>query len=307
MQSMHSHHPPVITIVTPSYNQGEFIRQTIDSVLSQEYPGLDYQVRDGGSTDGTLSILKSYGDDLKWFSEPDRGQAEAINKGWKKATGEIVAWLNSDDQLCPGALTQVSAFFSEHPEVDILYGDCDCINKEGKTLMRYPTETFNYRKLVLTTINYIPQPTTFIRKRVLDKIGLLDETLHYGMDFDYWLRAGIEHRFEYLPTLLAKLRIHPKAKSSADLDKFGVELTKIYQQFFANPNLPAPLRMIQPQAMSNIYYRAADCSLGSGNLRQARQQAWKSWLYQPTRLRRLWVHLALGKLRKSQTDARHEK
>ena len=151
---------------------------------------------------------------------------------------------------------------------------------------------------MLTTLNYIPQPATFIRKRVLDKIGLLDETLHYGMDFEYWLRAGIEHRFEYLPALLAKLRIHPKAKSTADLDQFGVELTKIYHQFYANPNLPAPLRLIQAQAMSNIYYRAADCSFGAGNLRQARQQAWKSWRYQPARLRRLWFYLVLGKIGK---------
>ena len=137
---MENTHLPVITIVTPSLNQGEFIRQTINSVLSQDYPGVDYQVWDGGSTDATLSILKAYGDKLRWYSEPDRGQAEAINKGWKKATGEILAWLNSDDLLYPRALNQVSATFNEHPEVDILYGDCDCVDQDGKVLMRYPTE-----------------------------------------------------------------------------------------------------------------------------------------------------------------------
>jgi glycosyltransferase involved in cell wall biosynthesis len=286
---------PVISIVTPSYNQGEFIRQTIDSVLSQGYPRLDYQVWDGGSTDGTLAILKSFGEGLRWHSEPDRGQAQAINKGWAKAEGEILAWLNSDDMLCPGALNQAGAYFNEHPEVDILYGECDCMDRNGTVLMRYPTEPFDFRKLVLNTINYIPQPATFIRKRVLDKIGRLDETLSYVMDFDYWLRAGIEHHFAVLPARLAKLRIHPNAKSSADLGKFGAELIHIYHQFYATPNLPNSIRKIQPQAMSNIYYRAAGGAFEAGDLREARRFAWKSWQLNPIRLRRLWFNLVLGK------------
>jgi glycosyltransferase involved in cell wall biosynthesis len=288
-------HPPVISIVTPSFNQGEFIRQTIDSVLNQDYPRLDYQVWDGGSSDETLSILRSYGEGLRWQAEPDRGQAQAINKGWAMAKGDIVAWLNSDDLLQPGALSQVGTFFNEHPEVDILYGDCDCMDQNGTVLMPYPAESFDLRKLVLKTINYIPQPATFIRRRVLDKIGMLDETLHYVMDFDYWLRAGIEHNFAYLPAPLAKLRIHAQAKSSADLGRFGAELIKIYHQFFASPNLPDSLRRIRPRAMSNIYYRAAGGSFEAGDLRTARRYAWKSWLFYPVRLRRLWLKLVIGK------------
>jgi glycosyltransferase involved in cell wall biosynthesis len=295
---------PTITIITPSLNQGEYIRTTIDSVFSQDYPALEYQVRDGGSTDQTLQILRSYGDKLCWFSEPDTGQSNAINKGWQKSQGDIVAWLNSDDYLCPGVLNQIGAYFRDHPEVDVLYGDCDIIDQAGKVLLSYPTQPFDFANLVLSTVNYIPQPATFIRKRVLENTGYLDESLDYVMDFDYWLRAGKEHRFAYIHERLASLRTHDQAKSIASLGKFGKELVHIYEQFFDSPDLPEYIRSLKQRAMSNIYYRAADCSFWAGQLADARRCAWKSWQFFPTRLRRLWFYLAIGKFGRNLAEKR---
>jgi glycosyltransferase involved in cell wall biosynthesis len=296
---------PTITIITPTLNQGMYIKETIDSVLNQGYPALDYQVWDGGSTDQTHSILQSYGKNLCWISEPDRGQSNAINKGWLKSRGDIVAWLNSDDCSYPGALEHVGAFFSQHPEVDMLYGDCEIINEAGKFLQFYPTKPFDFEKLILHTENYIPQPAAFIRKKVLEDIGYLDETLNLVMDFDYWLRAGKAHQIVYIQKRLAQLRTHRQAKSIASLGNFGKELVFIYQKFFASPDLPDYIRPLKQRAMSNIYYRAADCSYWGRQLLDARRFAWKSWQFYPARLRRLWFYLALGKLGRNIADKKY--
>lgn len=286
---------PVITIITPSLNQGGFIKNTIDSVLTQDYPALDYQVRDGVSTDQTLQVLCSYGDRLRWFSEPDKGQANAINKGWQESQGEILAWLNSDDCLHPGALRKVGFFFRDNPDIDVLYGDCDLIDQSGNVLQLYPTQPFDFKNLVLLSVNYIPQPATFFRKRVLEHIGYLDESFNYVMDFDYWLRAGKAHRFVYIRERLASLRIHSQAKSISDLGKWGRELVLLYRKFFNSPDIPKPIRSLRRRAMSNIYYRAADCSFWAGQLAESRWYAWKSWLFYPIRMRRLWFYLVLGR------------
>ncbi len=285
---------PIITIITPTLNQGIYIKDTIDSVLYQNYPALDYQVWDGGSTDQTHSILRAYGENLCWFSEPDTGQSNAINKGWRKSQGDIVAWLNSDDCLYPGALQHIGAFFSQHPEVDVLYGDCEIIDQAGKFLQFYPTQPFNFEKLILVAENFIPQPATFIRRKVLEDIGYLDETLHFVMDFDYWLRAGKAHRIAFIKERLARLRTHNQAKSITSLGNFGKELVLIYEKFFSTSDLPDHIRPLKQKAMSNIYYRAADCSFWGGELADARRFALKSWQFYPTRLRRLWLYLALG-------------
>lgn len=300
----HPENLPTITIITPSLNQGDFIKNTIDSILGQNYPTVEYQVRDGGSNDKTLSILKSYGEKVCWFSEPDTGQANAINTGWSKSQGDILAWLDSDDCLYPGALRKVGVYFRDHPEADVLYGDCDIIDQEGKVLQPYPTQSFDFIRLVLLSANYIPQPATFIRKRVLSNIGYLDESLNYVMDFDYWLRAGKAHRFAYLHERLACLRTHYQAKSIANLGKFGKELVQIYEKLFASVDLPYSIRPLKRRAMSNIYYRAADCSFWAGQLAESRGYASKSWMFSPFRLRRLWFYLALGQFGRDLAERR---
>ena len=201
----------MVSIVTPSFNQGRFIQETIDSVLSQDYSSVEYSVIDGGSTDETLDILKQYGSRFYWVSEKDRGQSNAINKGWNRARGEILAWLNSDDIYLPGAISKAAAFLRDRPEFAAVYGEGYHIREDGKIIERYPTEPFNRQRLVETC--YICQPTVFIRKRVLQEIGFLDEGLHYSMDYDLWFRIARRYDFGYLPEDLACTRFYGKTKT----------------------------------------------------------------------------------------------
>ena len=204
---------PSITIVTPSFNQGPFIRETIESVLGQHYPNLDYVVTDGGSTDGTVDILKSYGRRLRWVSERDQGQAHAVNKGVTLGRGEIIGWLNSDDLYTPGALEAVARGFLQRRDVHVLYGEADNVLADGTFFRRYPTASFDYQRLAHEC--FICQPATFFRRAAFAEVGGLDITLHYCMDYDLWIRLGHRFRFGHLPAVLARSRLHTEAKTLA--------------------------------------------------------------------------------------------
>ncbi|HEY5809923.1 MAG TPA: glycosyltransferase family 2 protein, partial [Povalibacter sp.] len=190
-----------ISVVTPSYNQGQFIGRTLASVSSQQGVELEHVVFDGGSTDATVSVLEAFGHGVRWVSEPDHGQAHAVNKGLKVVDGEIVGWLNSDDVYYPGALARVHAYFAANPDVDVVYGMADHIDTDDVPFESYPTEDWNRERLAQTC--FICQPALFMRRSVVLTHGLLDESLHYCMDYEYWLRlaeAGV--RFAYLPEKL---------------------------------------------------------------------------------------------------------
>jgi len=205
---------PRFTIVTPSFQQASFIAETIDSVLAQEGVTVDYSVRDGGSKDGTVEILARYGERLRWVSEPDGGQAAAINAGFRAGTGEIFGWLNSDDVLLPGALREVDRYFSDHPEVDLVYGGAVHIDEQGRELAAYRTQEFSFDRLLRTC--FISQPAAFFRAEVFRRFGPLDETLHYSMDYEYWLRiAKSGGRLAHHPGTWAKTRLHSGAKTIA--------------------------------------------------------------------------------------------
>ncbi|MFZ0041628.1 MAG: glycosyltransferase family 2 protein, partial [Solirubrobacteraceae bacterium] len=184
-----------LSIITPSYNQAPFIERTIDSVLSQNYPDLEYIVMDGGSTDGTVDILKRYSSDLVWTSEPDGGQSDAINKGLRIANGDVVAFLNSDDTYVAGALAKVAAYFESHPQTMWAYGKCRIIDEHDQEIRRPITwyknmmlRRYSFRKLLAE--NFISQPSTFWRRCLHDEIGYLNEEEHFVMDYEFWLRAG---------------------------------------------------------------------------------------------------------------------
>jgi len=177
-----------ISVVTPSYQQSRFIRRTIESVLGQDYPEKEYVVFDGGSTDGTIPILVGFGDKVRWVSEKDRGQTHAINKGIQATQGEIIGWLNSDDVYYPGALSKVARVFKENPEVEVVYGEADHIDEHDRFLEAYPVEDWNLPRMMETCI--ICQPACFIRRKVVNQHGLLDEKLHWCMDYEYWLRLA---------------------------------------------------------------------------------------------------------------------
>ena len=206
---------PLVTIVTPSYNQAEFIRATIESVLSQDYPPIEYIIMDGGSTDGTAAIAAEYAGRLTWISEKDRGQAHAINKGFAIARGEIVAWLNSDDIFLPGAVRQAVAAFGQEPRAGAVYGGGYLMDRQGKFTRRFPaTEPFNLWKLVYLS-DYILQQATFFRREAVDEVGGLDESLHYTLDWDLLIRLGQRFGLHYVVQDFGALREYPEAKSFA--------------------------------------------------------------------------------------------
>ena len=226
---MHTAYPK-ISIVIPSLNQGKFIEATIQSVLSQEYPNLELLVFDGGSSDETLSILEKYTDQLHWVSQKDNGQAEAINRGLRAATGEIVTYLNTDDLLLPGSLAQVAREFVARPGILWLAGRCRIINAEGHEIRQIVTLYKNLLLLtgsrhVLLAANYISQPATFWRRCAMEKAGWLDESLYYMMDYDYWLRLWNLKPPRLITRKLAAFRVHAQSKtiSGVQLEQYTRE------------------------------------------------------------------------------------
>jgi len=214
------------SIVTPSYNQGQFLAETIESVISQEGDfHIDYIIVDGGSTDNSVEIIRHYdalmqqgewpiscrGVTFRWTSEKDRGQTDALIKGFRIAEGDIYAWLNSDDTYLPGALQTAATFFSSHPGTGLLYGDANYCDANGASIGSYRTAEFDLDKLA--SANIICQPATFFRRNVLEAVGGLDDTLQFAMDYDLWVRIGQRFSCTHIPQRLATYRLHEASKT----------------------------------------------------------------------------------------------
>jgi glycosyltransferase involved in cell wall biosynthesis len=215
---------PSISIITPSYQHAEFIEGTIRSVLDQGYPRLEFQVMDGGSSDGTVEILRRYQGLLNWISEPDGGQAAALNDGFRRTSGEIIGWLNSDDLYAEGALAAVGAYFQANPTTEWLYGRCPIIDRQGRSARDLVTHykqfwmrRYSYRRLLVE--NFLNQPAVFFRRRLLERVGLIDTRYRNAFDYELFLRMGAVAHPAYLDRLLAYFRVHREAKTSSSFDR----------------------------------------------------------------------------------------
>lgn len=247
---------PLVSIVTPSYNQAQFLEETIVSVLNQDYPNIEYIIVDGGSTDGSVDIIRKYGSQLAyWVSEPDRGQAHAINKGWSRARGDIVAYLNSDDVYAPEAITKAVQALVSNPESGMVYSDAFVVGEYDDALQRYRALPFDIKRTIITNEGWIPQPTAFIRRSALDAVGLLDERLHLVMDYDLFIRLGLAYPMKYLPdTYLAIVREHQNAKSTQFVDRFPVERRRVLNKIFARLDLAPHVQEVRGEAYAYLAF-----------------------------------------------------
>ena len=235
---------PKISVVTPSLNQGRFLEECITSVIKQDYPDFEYIIIDGGSTDNSLDIIAEYKQHLAYsVSEPDNGQSSAIDKGFQKAKGDLVAWLNSDDYYLPGAFRKVAEAYGRDPEASFYFGNGLRVDSKGMKKSRFfESETVNFnRDALLYCLNYILQPATFINASYLKKINFLDEDLHYGMDTDLWLRLSKEKMPAFVPETLSVSREYGNTKTSTGSFQRIEELRQIAERHTGQPMTPGVL------------------------------------------------------------------
>jgi glycosyltransferase involved in cell wall biosynthesis len=221
---------PLVSIITPSYNQARFLEDTIRSVLEQDYPNVEYIVIDGDSKDGSAEIIKKYASHIAyWVSEPDQGQTDAINKGFAKAKGEIIAYLNSDDTYLPNAVSEAVTFLQTHPEVGLVYGDTNFIDENGDSIGRFPAQQTDYKRLRRGYV-HIPQQAAFWRADLWRRVGPLDPSFYFAMDYDLWVRLAGVSELRYIPAMWANFRLHGDSKSIVDDERCWPEMIRIHRR-----------------------------------------------------------------------------
>jgi len=227
----------LISVITPSFNQAPFLEATIRSVLEQDYPELEYIIVDGGSTDGSVEIIQRYADRLAWWvSEKDQGQTDAINKGFARARGEVIAWLNSDDTYQPGAVREAVAYLAEHPDIGLVYGNANFIDQLGQVIGRFPSAQTDYRRLRQGYV-HVAQQSAFFRSALWRQVGPLDPNFYFAMDYDLWVRLARVSQIAYVPRLWANFRLHGGGKTVVADDRCWPEMLRVHYRdggsFFA--------------------------------------------------------------------------
>ena len=225
----------LVSIITPSWNSEAFLEQTILSVINQAYKNVEHIIVDGGSTDGTLEIVRKYEKNIThWISEPDEGMYQAINKGMVCAKGQIVAYLNSDDLYYPNTISKIVDLFNAHADVDLIYGNLDFISEDKKRLFTQKYPRFNWERFVSSEYALIGQPAAFWRRELAKKTGPFDETMRMAADFDFFIRAGAAGRTMHVDDVLAAFRVHPKSLTSSQIALGKEEVVRIHSIYLSN-------------------------------------------------------------------------
>jgi len=272
--------PPLVSIVTPSFNKGPYIEETIMSIRNQTYKKIEHIVIDGGSTDETIEILKRYNNCLEWISEQDSGQSDAINKGWRRVNGDIIAYLNADDTYLPGTVEAAVNFFENNPEIYMLYGDGITSDELGNDPLPFHCGEVMMKDLVFCQDN-IFQPSVFLRKEIFATVGDVDVKLHLAMDLDYWLRIALIYRIGYLSQPLSVAKIYRDAKSAAYMHKYVIEYEYILDKLFANTNLPPQILTWRKDAYTFVYAKGGLDYLHAGMIKDGMRCLWKSFRMKP--------------------------
>jgi glycosyltransferase involved in cell wall biosynthesis len=261
---------PLFSIVIPSYNQAAFLEECLCSVLDQSHPAKEIIVMDGGSTDASRAILGKYERRLDfWASETDRGQADAVNKGWARARGDVLGWLNSDDRLEPGALEAAAAASDAHPDAAILYGDVREIDGQGRVIGEKKMAGYGLRSLLLG--KNMGQPGVFIPRATYAALGGLDEQLHFALDFEYFLRVWTKfpEGGVHIPQTVASSRVWESSKTLHQGERFGGEYLRVLENYFAQKKLPPEIASLRRKALSrSVYFRQARILLRGGRVRE---------------------------------------
>jgi len=294
----------LVSIITPSFNQAAYLEQTILSVLGQDYPHIEYFVVDGASTDNSVDIIRKYESKLAWWvSEKDKGQADAINKGFARATGEVVAWLNSDDYYLAGVVSAAVKVFEENPDVVLVYGNMLAVDERGQTF-----NTLNYKQLTLEDLlcfQIIGQPAVFMRRSALQKTGGLDSSFHFLLDHLLWMQIAQHGRILHVPQTWAAARYHAEAKNRVKAAEFGREAFRILDYVEQDENLALLLAKVNRRARASAHRVDARYLLDGGRPAAA-LSAWIKalFIHPPTAFARLNIFVSailnligLGKLR----------
>ena len=283
---------PVVSVVVPCLNRADYIRMTLDSILAQDYPNLECIVMDGGSTDGTVEVVeREYGDRVHLVSEPDDGHADAINKGWWRSNGEVLAWLNADDVWLPGAVTKAVRYLVEHPDADMVYGDCGSIDERGELVGKAHDAEWDLRYAVEHCDYSIPQPASFIRRSILEKVGWLDTSFIQKKDHELWLRIGRRGTIRHLPEMLAGAMAVPGYMGYRG-DFTAETCVRITRKFFDELEDTALFDDIHERAMSNSHLKGAIYAWNEGfHWRTALRYALRAIDIDPSNARRVLAQL----------------
>lgn len=265
---------PLVSIVVPAYNHGEYVRDAIQSVLDQDYPNIELIVIDDGSTDNTREILEEFGDKFRWETQPNAGQARTLNRGWSEARGELLGYLSADDVLLPGAVSTSVRHLLADPEIVLTYCNYNLLDSQSRIIRRVEAPRFDYREMIVKFV-CPPGPGVLFRRSAFEATGFWDDSLRLILDYEYWIRLALQGRFLKIPEVLAGFRVHEGSQTFARADeRKSEEYVRVLSDYFRSNGVPPEIRSAKDEALSNAYIFAA-----SSHFRSARYGKGVSMLF----------------------------